>query len=182
MAAAGADLLIALVRLTARASAVIFVAALVAGAAELLASPSSSFWRRGAGWKLLGALIVSHTIHFAFVAALVIETHGQNVANRGGWILASIVGVLFYILSVGALLLRRVPPASRTIRNLAGDTVFSVFVGLAFLQTYLGRLAKSPLFALMVALLGGALLVYIIAVGIHILRRGAFRLVVDGPE
>ena len=46
MEAASPDLLTELVRITARTSAVIFVAALAAGAAEVLASPSSSFSRR----------------------------------------------------------------------------------------------------------------------------------------
>ena len=168
---AGLQLLTELVRITARISAVIFVAALAAGGADLLAPPSSSFSRRGVGWKLIGAVIVSHTIHFGFVAALAVETHGQNVMNRGGWILTSVVGVLFYVATIGALVLRRVSPAERTIQNLAGDTAFSILVGLAFLETYLGRVGKSPLFTVMAALLASALLAFVAAVGVHIFRR-----------
>jgi hypothetical protein len=62
MNAAGPELLTELVRITARISAVIFVAALAAGGADLLAQPSSSFSRRGVGWKLIGPVIVSHTM------------------------------------------------------------------------------------------------------------------------
>src|SRR5580765_638268 len=108
MDAAGLELITELVRITARISAAIFVAALAAGGADLLAPPSSSFSRRGVCWKLIGAVIVSHTIHFGFVAALAVETHGQNVMNRGGWILTSVVGALFYVATIGALVLRRV--------------------------------------------------------------------------
>jgi len=171
MNAAGPELLVELVRITARISAVIFVAALAAGGVDLLAPPSSSFSRRGWSWKLVGGVIASHTIHFSFVAALVVETHGQNVLNRGGWILTSVVGALFYVATIGALVLRRVSPAERTIRNLAGDTAFSILVGLAFLETYLGRVGKSPLFTVMAALLAGAMLTFVAAVGVHIFRR-----------
>jgi hypothetical protein len=171
MEAVGPELLNELVRITARTSAVIFVAALAAGVVDLLAPPSSSFSRRGWGWKLVGVVIISHTIHFGFVAALAIETHGQNVINRGGWFPTSVVGVLFYGATIGALVLRPVSPAERTIRNLGWDTAFSTLVGLAFLETYLGRFGKSPLFTVMAALLAGAMLAFVAAVGVHIFRR-----------
>jgi hypothetical protein len=74
MNAAGPELITELVRITARISALIFVAALAAGGADLLAPPSSSFSRSGVSWKLIGAVIVSHTIPFGFVAALAVET------------------------------------------------------------------------------------------------------------
>jgi hypothetical protein len=51
------------------------------------------------------------------------------------------------------------------------DTAFSIVVGLAFLETYLGRVGKSPLFTVMAALLAGAMLAFIAAVGVHIVRR-----------
>jgi hypothetical protein len=182
VSAASSDLLIALVQWTARASAVILVAALAAGAADLLAPlSSSSASHRGSGWKLVGALIVSHTIHFAFVAALTLETHGQNVVNRGGWMLASVVGVLFYVATVGALVLRRVPPASRPLANVAGDAVCSVLVGLAFLEIYGGRAGRSPGFALMAALLAVALIIFVVAAGVHVLRRSPAGPVTSGP-
>lgn len=170
MAGASLTLLAELTRITARTSAVIFALALAAGAAELLA-PRSSFARRGAGWKLLGALLVSHTIHFAVVAALTVEMHGENVANRGGWFLAIIVGALFYAATGGALVLRRAPSAARSVRNLAGDAVLSVLVALAFLEVYVGRVGQSPLFAVLAALLSGTLLAFVAAVAVRILRR-----------
>ncbi len=170
MDGASPDLIAELTRITARTSAVIFAASLAAGAAELIA-PRSSFARRGAGWKLLGALLVSHTIHFAFVAALTVETHGENIARRGGSFLTIIVGVLFYAATGGALVLRRAPPAARSVRNLAGDAVLSALVGLAFLEVYVGRVGQSPLFAVLAALLSGALLAFVVAVAVRILRR-----------
>lgn len=181
MSAAGSDLLIELVRWTARTSALILAAALAAGAADLLAPVSSSASHRGFGWKLVGALIVSHTVHFAFVAALTLETHGQNVVNRGGWILASVVGVLFYAATVSALVLRRVPPANRPLANVAGDAACSILVGLAFLEIYGGRAGRSPGFAVMAALLAVALIVFAGAAGVHVLRRSPARPVTSGP-
>jgi hypothetical protein len=167
---ASSDLVTELVRITARVSAVIFVASLLAGTAELLA-PRSSFSRRGAGWKLLGALLVSHTIHFATVIALTVETHAQNIAHRGGWILAIGIGLFFYASTVGALVLRRGPPVARTIPNLAGDAALSGLVWLAFLITYLGRIGRSPLFAVMVVLLSGAMFGFVAAVAVRIVRQ-----------
>lgn len=164
------DVLAELTRITARTSAVIFAAALAAGAAELLA-PRSSFARRGAGWKLLGALLVSHTIHFAAVGALTVAMRGENIAQRGGWLLTLLVGVLFYAATGGALVLRRAPPAARSARNLAGDGVLSALVGLAFLEAYVGRVGQSPLFVILAALLSGALLAFVVAVALRILRR-----------
>ena len=168
------DLVAELVRLTARTSALIFVASLAARATELLA-PRSSFSRRGAGWKLLGALLVSHTIHFAFVAALTVETQGRNVEARGGWILTIVVGLLFYATTVGALALRRAPPAARDVPHIVGDAVLTGFVGFAFVVTYLGRIGKSPLFVVMAALLAGAMLVFFAAVATCLSRRSRLR-------
>jgi len=167
---AGPDLIAELTRITARTSAVIFAASLAAGAVELL-TPRSSFSRRGLGWKLLGALLISHTIHFAFVAALTVETHAKNIAHRGGWFLAIIVGILFYAATGGALFLRRGPAAARSVRNLTGDAALSAVVGLAFLEVYVGRVGQSSLFAVLAVLLSGALLAFVAAVTVRMLRR-----------
>jgi hypothetical protein len=172
MNGASPDLIAELVRITARTSAVIFSASLAARAAEL-AWPRRSFSRQGAGWKLLGALLVSHTIHFGVVAALTIEMHGQNIANRGGWILTTVVGVLFYAATAGALVIRRAPPFAQAVSNLAGDAVLSSLVGLAFLAVYVGRIGRSPLFAVMAAALSGALLAFVAVVAIRIFQSAA---------
>lgn len=166
----GPDLVAELARITARTSAVVFAASLAAGAAELL-WPRSPFARQGAGWKLLAALLVSHTIHFAVVAVLIVQTGGENIANRGGWILTSVVGVLFYAATVGALVLRRVAPLVRALPNVIGDAVLSSLVGVAFLQVYIGGVGRAPLFAALAALLSGALTAFLAAVAIGIARR-----------
>lgn len=163
------DLLLELVRITARISAVVFAAALAAGATEHFA-PGAPFSRRGAGWKLLGALLVSHTIHFAFVFALTLRTHGENVAHRGGWILTSVVGVVFYAATGGALMLRRVPPATRTRAGVAGDAVLCSLVGAAFLEIYVGRMGQSPLFAVLGGLVLAGMLAFLAAVVVRIVR------------
>ena len=116
-----------------------------------------------------------------FVAALTLETHGQNVANRGGWILASVVGVLFYAAAAGALVLRRVPPASRTVANVAGEAACSILVGLAFLEIYVGRAGRSPGFAILAAALAVALLVFVVAAGAHVLRRSSAKPATSRP-
>jgi hypothetical protein len=160
-------LLLAFVRLTARASALIFAASLVAGAVELVA-PHSEFARRGAGWKLLAALLVSHTIHFSLVLALAVATDGENVAGRGGWVLATSVGFAFYAAAGGALLLRRTAASARGVPQIAGETALCLVVGLAFLMTYLGGVARTPLYALMAALLAGAMLALVSAALVRI--------------
>lgn len=147
----------------------IFIASLAVRSAELLC-PASSLSRRGAGWKLLGGLIVSHTIHFAFVGMLTIRTQGRNILDRGGWTLAVVVGILFYAATVGGLVLRRASSSARTIRNLAADAVLSILVGLAFLQPYLARAHGSALFAVMAALLAGTMLAFAAASAARIIR------------
>lgn len=174
MDGASPHLIAELTRVTARASAVVVVASLAAGAAELFA-PQSSFSRRGAGWKLLGALLVSHTIHFAAVAALTIERHAQNIAEGGGWLVTGVVGLFFYAATAGALVLRRAPSFARTVPNLVGDGVLSSAVALAFLQAYAARRGISALFAVLAALLSGAWLVFAAAVVVRIVRRATLR-------
>jgi hypothetical protein len=57
----------------------------------------------------------------------------------------------------------------------------SILVGLAFLETYLGRAGQSPLFALMAALLAGAMLAFVSAVGAHVFRGSTISPANSGP-
>lgn len=158
-----------MVRLTARTSTLIFVASVAADGTEIVA-PRASFSRRGAGWKLVTALLVSHTIHFCLVYALATETHGRNITSRGGWVLTTIVGILFYAFTLCALALRRVPSEMRGLANVLGDAACSGLVGLAFLVTYLGRFGTSPMYTFMVWLVAPALIAFTGAAAVRIIR------------
>src|SRR5450432_3742813 len=46
---------------------------------------------------------VYHTIHFGFVAWLTVATAGENIERRGGWLLTSLVGAVFYVASFATL-------------------------------------------------------------------------------
>jgi hypothetical protein len=125
------------------------------------------------GWKLLGVLLLSHTIHFVTVFALTIQTHGRNVSARGGSALVIMVGVAFYAATGGALLVRRTPSGARTLPQVGGDAALSLLIGLAFLVTYVGGVGRLPTYALMAALVGGAMLVFVFAVAMRVVRQSA---------
>ena len=103
--------------------------------------------------RLLQAFIVSHTIHFGFVAWLTVATAGENIARRGGPLLTSVVGVVFYVASFAMLFGVR----QRRRSALLGATV----IWLMFVLTYVGRIPRNPVYALPVAATSIALGAYL---------------------
>ncbi len=126
------------VRLTARTSVALYSLGLggVAFAAARGRDPRAAL-------KIMKAFVVSHTIHFGFVAWLTIATAGENIARRGGWLLASIVGVVFYVASFAMLFGVR--------QHRLSAVVGAIVIWLMFVITYLGRIPTNIVFVLPVA-------------------------------
>ncbi|HEU5179406.1 MAG TPA: hypothetical protein VFW45_01325 [Candidatus Polarisedimenticolia bacterium] len=126
------------VRLTARLSVVLYSLAL-----SSLALSAYRGREPRAPVRTLQAFILSHTIHFGFVAWLTVATAGRNIAQRGGPLLTFLVGVVFYVASFAMLLGAR----QRRRSALAGATV----IWLMFVATYVGRIPRNAVYALPVA-------------------------------
>jgi hypothetical protein len=106
-----------------------------------------------AAMKVLQSFVLSHTIHFGFVAWLTVATAGENITRRGGWLLTSVVGVVFYAASFAMLFgVRRHRPS-----GVSG----AVVIWLMFVLTYAGRIPGNPVFALPVAATSIALGAYL---------------------
>ena len=90
--------------------------------------------------RTLQAFILSHTIHFGFVAWLTVATAGRNIVQRGGPLLTSVVGLVFYFASFALLFGAR----QRRRSALAGATV----IWLMFVGTYVGRIPRNAVYAL----------------------------------
>lgn len=136
------------VRLTARVSAALYSLGLFGFAVAA---------RRGrdprAALRVLQSFLVSHTIHFGFVAWLTVATAGENITRRGGPILTVAVGVVFYVASFAMLFgMRQRRPSA-----LLGATV----IWLMFVLTYIGRIPGNALYALPVAATSISLAAYL---------------------
>jgi hypothetical protein len=133
-----------MVRLTARASAAAFAAALI-----LFAGGHPHDQRRlRLGSRLFAAFIVAHTIHFGTVACLAVATGGQNIRERDGWTVVLTVAVLFY---TAALLVVRAwrnralgRSSSRRLRVTADVAVAAIAV--VFLNSFLARVERMPVY------------------------------------
>jgi hypothetical protein len=136
------------VRLTARTSVALYSLALggFAVAAYRGREPRAPL-------RAFQAFILSHTIHFGFVAWLTVATAGENIAQRGGWLLTSVVGVVFYVASFATLY----GVQQRRRSALLGATV----LWLMFVGTYVGRIPRNAVFALPVAATSLALGAYL---------------------
>jgi hypothetical protein len=123
------------VRLTARMSVALYSLALggFAVAAYRGREPAAPL-------RAFQAFILSHTIHFGFVAWLTVATAGENIAQRGGPLLTSVVGAVFYVASFATLTGVR----KRRRSALLGATV----IWLMFVGTYVGRISRNAVFAL----------------------------------
>lgn len=138
------------VRLTARLSVTLYSLALAGFAWSAYRGRETR-----APVRILQSFILSHTIHFAFVAWLTVATAGQNIAQRGGPLLTTLVGIVFYVASFALLF----GAAQRRRSALAGATV----LWLMFVATYAGRIPRNGVYALPV----GATT---IALGAYLLR------------
>lgn len=138
------------VRLTARLSVTLYTLGLggVAAAGFRGRDPRAAM-------RVLQSFVVSHTIHFGFVAWLTVATAGENIARRGGWLLAIVVGVVFYLASFALL--------SGVRQHRRPAVAGAIVIWLMFVITYLGRIPTSAVFALPVAASSLALGAYLFA-------------------
>jgi hypothetical protein len=136
------------VRLTARISVTLYSLGL--GGFALAASRGRDL---RAALRVLQSFVVSHTIHFGFVAWLTVATAGENIARRGGWLLASAVGVVFYAASFAMLFGVR--------QHRRSAVLGAVVIWLMFVLTYIGGIPANPVFALPVAATSIALGAYL---------------------
>lgn len=149
-----------IVRLTARLSAAIFASALILFAAGNQRDRGRLYF----GTCLFAGFIVAHTIHFLTVAWLAVVTAGENIRERDGWAVAVTVVLLFYI---AVFLVFRAwgdaaagRASSRSLRVSAN--VALVAIAAVFLNSYLARAVRMPVYWLPVLALVGSVALYFI--------------------
>jgi hypothetical protein len=151
------------VRLTARASAVLFASAGMLRAVELFRRSTPAISSRA----LLVGFLASHTVHFAFVLMLAAATRGANIAERHGWLANGVVGVLFYAGLIGMIVSRRPGRRDERLRpRLAFELVANLLIAGGFLFAYVGRAVADPFFVPWVALVVAGALAHFFAVSI----------------
>jgi hypothetical protein len=106
-----------------------------------------------AALRVLQSFVLSHTIHFGFVAWLTVATAGENIMRRGGWLLTSIVGVVFYAAAFAML--------SGVRQHHRSAVSGAIVIWLMFVITYLGRIPTNIVFALPAAATSIALGAYL---------------------
>ena len=149
-----------IVRLTARVSAASFAAALILFAAGY----PHNRRRLSLGTRLFAGFIVAHTIHFVTVGWLAVVTAGENIRQRDGWAVVLTVALLFYM---AVFLIRRAwgdaalgRSSPRSLRVTANVAV--VAIAAVFLNSYLARVARMPVYWVPVAGLVGILALYFV--------------------
>jgi hypothetical protein len=149
-----------IVRLTARVSGAIFAAALILFAAGYQQNRRRLYF----GTRLLAGFIVAHTIHFLTVAWLAVVTAGENIRERDGWPGVVTVALLFYLAVFSVL---RVwgdtvqgRPSSRSLRVTANVAIGAIAA--VFLNSYLARVARMPMYWLPAVGLAGIVAVYFV--------------------
>lgn len=143
----------ALVRATARVSAVIIATNLLV-VARRIGGGGSATTLRTADVATFAAFLVSHTIHFICVALLGIATGGENIRNAGGWPIAVAAAAVFYAGAVVLLRIKARPVAGWTsAAQRRVETGLLVVVWLVFFQAYALRFTQSWLFAVLAVLL-----------------------------
>lgn len=149
-----------IVRLTARVSAAAFAAALILFAAGDRQNRPRLYF----GTRLFAAFVVAHTIHFLTVAWLAVVTGGENIRERDGWPVVVLVALLFYLAAFSVLrawgdtAMGR--PSSRSLSVMANVAV--VAIAAVFLNSYLARVARMPMYWLPAAGLAGVVVVYFV--------------------
>jgi hypothetical protein len=140
-----------LVRATARVSAVIVAANLLAAARR--AEPARSSALRTMDVSTFLAFLVSHTLHFACVWLLAVATGGDNIRRAGGWVLVVMAALVFYAGAGAVLRVKLRPRGWRSARERRIELGLLVIVWLVFFQAYALRLLQSWLFAALAVLL-----------------------------
>ena len=147
-----------IVRLTARVSAATFAAALILFAAGYQHDRRRLYF----GTRLFAGFVVAHTIHFVAVGWLAVVTGGENIRERDGWAVVVTVALLFYVAVFVVLRVWREVAlghsSSRSLRVAANLAV--VAIAAVFLNSYLGRVGRMPMYWLPAAGLAGAVALY----------------------
>jgi hypothetical protein len=163
-----------LVRLTARVSGATFAAALILFAA----GDQQNRRRLYFGTRLFAGFVVAHTVHFLTVAWLAVVTAGENIRERDGWPGVVTVALLFYLAVFSVLRAwgnaALGQPSSRSLRVTANVAV--VAIAAVFLNSYLARVARMPVYWLPAVGLAGILAAYFIR------TRGAALLALPGQR
>ena len=133
-----------IVRVTARLSAIAFMAALALFAVRYHAAPRHA---RGS-IRLFVAFIVMHTIHFSAVVWLAVLTAGENIRERDGWPVVLVVAAAFYLSAFGILRVWRGIGSGRAVspRELLAAHVAVVFIAAIFVNSYVGRVRTMPVY------------------------------------
>jgi len=158
----GAEETAVVARLTARVSAAVFAASLVAAARRLAAGGTADVGAaRRADIAAFAAFLAAHTIHFAAVLLLAAATAGENIRSAGGWIPTLVVAAAFYA-ACGGVLRGKLRPAPRwtTARQRRLDVATMAIVWLVFFQAYALRLLQSAWFTALAAALAASLALF----------------------
>ncbi len=133
-----------LVRVTARLSAIGFLAALGLFAARFPARPL----KVGGAIRLLTSFLVVHTIHFGAVAWLALLTAGENIRERSGWPVVMAVAAAFYLSAFGILRMWRGVAVARLVsgREQLAAGIGVLFIAAIFLNSYAARVGTMPVY------------------------------------
>lgn len=149
-----------IVRLTARLSAATFAAALILFAAGYRHDRRRLYL----GTRLFAGFIVAHTIHLVTVAWLAVMTDGENIRERDGWAVAVTVALLFYMAVFlvlrawhDAALGHSPSPGLRVMGDVAVVAIAAVF-----LNSYLARAVRMPVYWLPAVGLAGSVALYFV--------------------
>jgi hypothetical protein len=133
-----------IVRVTARLSAIAFVAALGLFAVRYRAASRQA----GGPISLFVSFIVMHTIHFSAVAWLAMLTAGENIRERDGWSVVMVVAAAFYLAAFGILRVWRGIGLARAVshRELLAAQVGVLFIAAIFVNSYVARVKTRPVY------------------------------------
>ena len=133
-----------IVQVTARLSALAFLAALGFFAARFRPRPQ----RVGDAIGLLTAFLVLHTIHFGAVGWLAVLTAGENIRERGGWPFMMAVAAAFYLAAFGILRVWRGVASTRPVSRPEGLAAHLgvLFIAGIFLNSYAARAETRPIY------------------------------------
>jgi hypothetical protein len=149
-----------IVRLTARASATLFAAALI------LFAIGPRPGRRGVRYaiRLFLGFVLAHTIHFSAVVWLAVLTAGENIQERDGWTVVLAVGALFYFAAFLIVRAWRGIDSGRMLPRRDGVAANAAItsIALAFLNSYLSRVPDKPIYWLPAICLVASVAVYFV--------------------
>ena len=124
--------------------------------------------------RVFAAFIVAHTIHFGAVVWLATATASANIDARGGWALMITVAVLFYAAAFAILRTWREIAAGRqpTAPAWFGSRLGVLFIAAVFLNSYLARAERMPIYWLAVTAMIATVVFYILRGATQARRSG----------